>query len=295
MSQVETDLYGKLWSPSTLSEFTQLISELGISCGSRVLWRGQSQIDWPLHSAAVRRILKHGWGERGGVDDQNAAIPYEGETIASCLREYETSLINEARLRGHDYLGGRRLSDLELLGVLQHFGAATRLLDFSRNAFIGLWFACISHPDNYGVVFFARLYTVSENARWLVDSEDVNLSLRELVQKYCNDKVLVWEPVHLFQRMKVQQGIFAFGEPIAEEWGSFPVNEVGGIKSSHNRSFPGLVPIAISPELKWEMVEFWDSLFGYNIATMFPEIDGFSKYHGVESLYELNFDNPKDW
>jgi FRG domain len=295
MPQVEITTYGKLWAPSTFSEFTQLISDFGRVAGPRVLWRGQSRIEWPLHSAAIRRLLKHGWGEYAGINEANAAIPYEEETLSLCLQEYETSLLNEARLRGHDYLQGRRLSDLELLGVLQHFGAATRLLDFSRNAYVALWFACNGHLEEYGVVFFARLYTVYEKARWLVGSEDTSLALRELLKKYHNDNVLVWEPIHLFQRMKVQQGIFAFGEPVAKEWGSFPVNSVGGVALNYRDSFPGLVPIAISPELKSEMVEYWGSLLGYNIATLFPEIDGFSRYHGAESDYELYFGESDLW
>ena len=37
---------------------------------------------------------------------------------------------------------GRQLSDLEILAELQHFGAATCLIDFSRSALVALWFAC---------------------------------------------------------------------------------------------------------------------------------------------------------
>src|SRR5438105_1147733 len=117
---------------------------------------------------------------------------------------------------------GRRLTDLELLAVLQHFGAATRLLDFTKNAFSALWFACNSDPAEYGLVFFARLHTVTEKSHWISSSEDVCLPMKELLQKY-NSKIFVWEPVHLFQRMKVQQGLFAFSEPTAKGWGSFPV------------------------------------------------------------------------
>ena len=42
----------------------------------------------------------------------------------------------------HDQLNGERLSDLPLLAELQHFRAATCLIDFTRNALVALWFAC---------------------------------------------------------------------------------------------------------------------------------------------------------
>jgi hypothetical protein len=39
------------------------------------------------------------------------------------------------------------LSNLELLLELQHYGAATGLVDFSRDFLVALWFACDSNKD----------------------------------------------------------------------------------------------------------------------------------------------------
>ena len=53
----------------------------------------------------------------------------------------------------------RQLSDLELLAELQHFGAATCLIDFSRSALVALWFACqtrISGGEANGKVYAVR-------------------------------------------------------------------------------------------------------------------------------------------
>jgi FRG domain len=90
-------------------------------------WRGQADVDWPLHSGAYRRIKAQSreWlpGARDTPDEE-------------LMVEYETRLLQQARLAGHGYAGGRSLSDLELMGLLQHHGAATRLLDFTENAFI---------------------------------------------------------------------------------------------------------------------------------------------------------------
>ena len=51
-------------------------------------------------------------------------------------------LIRTARQRGYDRKDGREWSDLEILVELQHYGAATCLIDFSYSAQIALWFAC---------------------------------------------------------------------------------------------------------------------------------------------------------
>ena len=45
-------------------------------------------------------------------------------------------------MRGYDEKNGRKLSHLEMLAELQHYGAATCLMDFSYSAQIALWFAC---------------------------------------------------------------------------------------------------------------------------------------------------------
>lgn len=48
---------------------------------------------------------------------------------------------------------GRKLTDFELLAKLQHHGAATRLIDVSRNMLVALWFTCSSEPEKTGLLF----------------------------------------------------------------------------------------------------------------------------------------------
>ena len=61
---------------------------------------------------------------------------------------------------------GRELKDLELLTELQHFGAATCLLDFTENAFVALYMACKDLDTVDGKVYVlpdANLEIVSVN------------------------------------------------------------------------------------------------------------------------------------
>ena len=69
-------------------------------------------------------------------------LPCPDEDNPSKLLKLNEELIEKARSRGHDQRDGRRLSNLELLAELQHFGAATCLIDFTRSALVALWFAC---------------------------------------------------------------------------------------------------------------------------------------------------------
>jgi FRG domain len=67
------------------------------------------------------------------------------------MRTYHRYLLNEARLRGFDHHEGVKLCDLELLALLQHYGAATHLLDITRDVTTALWFAS-EDPETTGVV-----------------------------------------------------------------------------------------------------------------------------------------------
>jgi hypothetical protein len=88
------------------------------------------------------------------------------------LRAVERQLIERARAAG---LAGD-LCELELLARLQHHGAATRLLDCSRNAFVALWFACRWEPDRDGVLLGFEL---GDNAVHL-DTEPLRHDIEEL-------------------------------------------------------------------------------------------------------------------
>lgn len=99
--------------------------------GGDYLFRGVPNADFQMEASACRRLPK---------EDRHNPIK---------LLEVNESLIEKARLLGHDDVNGRPMSDLELLAKLQHFRAATCLIDFTRDALIALWFACWSEdPKN---------------------------------------------------------------------------------------------------------------------------------------------------
>ena len=96
------------------------------------LFRGVPKKSYKIEAGACRRLPK--------ADRYNPAK----------LLKINQELIDKARLLGHDQLSGEQLSDLALLAELQHFRAATCLIDFTRNALIALWFACeqIATPES---------------------------------------------------------------------------------------------------------------------------------------------------
>ncbi len=104
------------------------------------VYRGQCNYGWPLQSAAYRRLSQPA---RSGVGS-GSAVSEDGQV------EYNRELISSFRNRRFDTVDGVRFTDLEVLAQLQHLGAATSLIDFSRSPLVALWFACedaLHNPD----------------------------------------------------------------------------------------------------------------------------------------------------
>lgn len=127
-------------------------------------------------------------------------------------------------------------NDLEILGDLQHNGAATCLVDFSRNVLISLWFACggiksSSSTDNdmnsedAGVLY---CYDVNEdlikrNNLKIVKESDLTKPIEDFlvetkpVTNYCSNteySFFMWTPSNLNNRIARQDSVFIFGLPI---------------------------------------------------------------------------------
>lgn len=103
-------------------------------------FRGQSSSEYKL-IPSIGRLFKEG---QEGVLKQ-----YEKEIFEDFKRKY--SLFTDARPK----------NDKEFLFLAQHYGLPTRLLDWTYNPLIALYFACCSNMDKDGVVY--QSYEFSRN------------------------------------------------------------------------------------------------------------------------------------
>ena len=195
------------------------------------------------------------------------------------IRAVEKALVERARAAGL----GTDLSELELLALLQHQGAATRLLDCSRNAFVALWFACRSQPEKDGVLIGFQL---GENAVHL-DTATLRHSIDDLLGMACG-RLLWWQPRSLSPRISAQQAVFVFGQVVDEPWGSIRLGE-GGVGLGDIGSIPGAAVIFVSAQLKTVLNRLWEPLLGFGEESLFPDLEGFALAHGVDKPFPAEF------
>src|SRR5436309_276549 len=100
----------------------------------------------------------------------------------------------------------RRIRALEWLALMQHYGAPTRLLDFSYSFWIALFFAFEAAEDDCVVVAL--------DPRSLGDKhgKDFNLILRENIEGGLHTDDFLYEDVPFFTnaRLAIQKGTFVF-------------------------------------------------------------------------------------
>ena len=114
---------------TSIVEYLKHVEEIKKQWSYPVLaFRGQKNEDWSLESAAERRLKKNANSEDRVADDR--------------FIEYHRDLINKCKLKNYDEREGKQLHELDILADLRHHGGAVCLIDFTRNAFVALWFAC---------------------------------------------------------------------------------------------------------------------------------------------------------
>ena len=231
-------------SVETLSEFIEWAAQFS---DGHYLFRGVSTESYKIEASAYRRLSE--------IDRNNP----------SQLLKINKDLIEKARSLGHDQRNGHQLSDLELLAELQHFGAATCLIDFSRSALVALWFACqqSTKGDANGKVFAVRhddmvlLKTV--NPELMKEAIDYFLKPDE------NGRypLYQWQPKLQNNRIIAQQSVFVFsGAQIQEE-----------------------TECIIDKNSKQDILTALGKISGITEANIYPDFDGFARLHAHNKSY----------
>jgi hypothetical protein len=212
---------------------------LSISVDKFVLFRGQSQ-DKPLLPKIAR---------------------YNLEDVAST----EKAMLEEFKRRSLHLIHCNPHNEWDWMALAQHHGMATRLLDWTENPLIAMWFSITSGDDQNSD--FAIVWGFD------VPTEDVIQSdaARDPFQK---GSTKVFKPNHIIQRITAQFGWFTIHK-LNEEKKFTPFEEN---PEYSDRLFKIRIHARAFSECRKRLHNF-----GISWATMYPDIDGLAKH--VEWLF----------
>ena len=106
------------------------------------------------------------------------------------------------------------LCDLELLADLQHYGAATCLIDFTQSPLTALWFAC-KDEDNLGKD--GKVIGMRADNTDLFQIVGSKRQKNEIISFFKEENLWKWQPRDINNRIIIQQSVFIFGKPQIEK------------------------------------------------------------------------------
>ncbi|MDE0637893.1 MAG: tetratricopeptide repeat protein [Candidatus Poribacteria bacterium] len=252
----------KIVEISSLSDFIDWVNKLG---SDKYWFRGVPNQDYRIQASAYRRMKKD--TEKSEISKSNYRIQKERAEKNQKVLQINSDLIADARLRGHDKRDGRALEDLEILAEFQHYFAATWLIDFTHNAQIALYFACLkdlkweNNPQDSEEAPYGKVYAVRNDPNRFkkIDSALLKKEINEFSQFDTNvtPQLYHWEPRHQNNRVIAQQSIFLFGSY------ELKADGVCIIKDCNKK--------IILAEL--------ERVSGITQAMLFPDFDGFARLY----------------
>lgn len=221
-------------------------------------------------------------------------------SLERSVRHYYTEnwLINEFQRSIHEYfpVESHPNNKFELLSLMQHHGVPTRMIDITKSPYIGLYFAASQNfygennvKDGAIYAFMhhnlqsASIRNIMSRSKFDLDVNWLNRFVKhdskifeEVFYNHRDDAAIIVEPFKVNKRLYAQQGLFLISnfnykttEQIIEQ---LLPKELP--KGSYD---PTLIKIRIKGELKIEILKRLDRM-NINSSTLFPGIDGFSKY-----------------
>lgn len=204
-----------------------------------VLFRGHQREDWELAPRLQRTAfrLRH-----------SGSLP---GTEAKMLAEFERLAVPFTAQHGP-------LSSWDRLALAQHHGLPTRLLDWSSNPLVALWFAVELPPADK-----------TDGAVWAYETEESEFLTAEH-DPFNLPKTMIFRPKHHDSRIIAQAGWFSVHKYLTDKERFSTLNRIESQRPSL-RKFK--VPHTYFPSIRDDLARC-----GINRATLFPDLSGLCSY-----------------
>ncbi|MEC4721892.1 FRG domain-containing protein [Noviherbaspirillum sp. CPCC 100848] len=225
-------------------------------------FRGQQDARWPLVSSLSRYL--------------GAFIPDR-----STWRSREERAIRIFRRKAHNYLPDRHVldNDLRCLALMQHHGAPTRLLDFTKSPFVAAFFA-LENAVSHSAVFALNtpaLWNATPAAIPTLTRDAIDPRLDGNFARYFlqNNSDIVWigEPEEMDRRLVAQSGTMVVPGVLDKS--------LDQILQAYRCNGSLIKKLVLSQTMREQAMK---ALYRMNItnASLFPDLDGLARSIRVE-------------
>lgn len=178
---------------------------------------------------------------------------------------YERAICREFMRHAHTYLARvpAESNTLEWLALMQHYGAPTRLLDFTESLWIALFFA-FEEADRDCAVMALDRSSLAKN----VPGTDYNLIVKENIEsgRYRDNSLFENVPFYTNERLAIQKGTFVFSLNLERTFHDLLTENMKTLEQV-------IVRAELFPEIRRRLNEF-----NCNSCVLFPGIDGYARY-----------------
>lgn len=213
----------------TIASFEEYISHINANYEGGVFYRGLKDRNYDLIPSIGRYL--NTFARRGQSKDD--------------LFKKEAATIRIFRTDAVPYLEYHPANILEILTLAQHHGLPTRIMDWSLNPLVALYFATVTPFDGESIV-----YALKQNDN-VIDSEQANK-----VDPFNLDKNLVYLPPHLTRRIAPQAAALTIQQDPTSVFSAPNLDSIIIAKSARDRC-------------KWALFKF-----GIHAKALFPGLDG---------------------
>lgn len=213
-----------------------------------------------------------------GEENSNFENPLKPKIARqSYNKDNEIEMFNEFKRLATPYINYNMVDindDFEILTIAQHYGLPTRLLDWSRNPLVSAYFSTCNYynVNNDSAIYILNTTSIlNANTLSLTEKKDILISDDNL-------NVLLYYPKHITSRVTVQDGLFTYhDDPTTNLIEYIKYNNETAIMAKTNPMIKTqeieLNKIVIKKSFQEELFNMLN-LFGYNKATLFPDLGG---------------------
>jgi len=224
------------------------------------VYRGHSNKEWQL----TPTLLRH--------------LDYKAKDIIEVLN-IEIQALKQFRSKAHIQLKWNELLNVEDIvswwTIMQHYGAPTRLLDWTESIYVAAYFAVAEdlHQDAvvwvvHAALFHGKMKEQYVNIKIPDKPED---SRKTFLSNDAEDVLIFAKRHHLSERMIAQQGIFSISRNVLSNHFEIFNDKLGADQSRHE-----FLQLIIPSELKKQFTKRLRSM-NISASSLFPGPDGLGK------------------